>query len=66
MKKLLNILGLIFDVISLVVFTVLLMLVLIPMAVTHQVLAILVVAGMIFLGMMVMCSYEAIKSAKKL
>ena len=66
MKKLLNVLGLIFDVTSLVIFTMLTILVLLPIVITGQVLPILVVTGIIFLSVTIMCSCEAIKMAKRL
>lgn len=66
MKKLLNVLGLIFDVTSLVIFTMLTILVSLPVVLTGQILPILVVTGIIFLSVTIMCLYETIKMAKRL
>jgi hypothetical protein len=65
MKKIINILGLIFDVTSLVIFTTLMMLVLVPIAL-GVVNMVTVTAGIVFLGCVIMCSYESIKMAKRL
>jgi hypothetical protein len=65
MKKLLNILGLIFDVTALWIFTILMILAIIPMAAGVSVIFNAVFA-LIWLGLVIMCSYESIKMAKRL